>query len=149
MRLRFFPCKGIQDSLGFLIPRRGFRIPSTGFQSLSVEFGIPIVSRIPDSTRKSFPDDPEPGIRIPYIWQFVVQFSTSLDNKQGQMTNVLPGSVNIKFSFLYSNLIDNFIIYETSSTIYDLGKIYVIYNVLIIQSPRRKKYVYKLLVGYD
>ena len=64
------------------------------------------------------------------------------------MTNVLPGSVNIKFSFLYSNLIDNFIIYETSSTIYDLGKIYVIY-VLIIQSPRRKKYVYKLLVGYD
>ena len=64
------------------------------------------------------------------------------------MTNVLPGSANIKFSFLYSNLIDNFIIYETSSTIYDLGKIYVIY-VLIIQSPRRKKYVYKLLVGYD
>ena len=65
------------------------------------------------------------------------------------MTDVLPGSVNIKFSFLYSNLIDNFIIYETSSTIYDLGKIYVIYNVLIIQSPRRKKYVYKLLIGYD
>ena len=31
----------------------------TGFQSLSVEFGIPIVSRIPDSTRKSFPDNPE------------------------------------------------------------------------------------------
>ena len=29
--------KGIQDSLGFWIPRRGFQIPGTGFQSLSVE----------------------------------------------------------------------------------------------------------------
>ena len=45
------PCKGIQDSLGFCIPRRGFRIPGTGFQSLSAELGfwIPIVSMIPDS----------------------------------------------------------------------------------------------------
>ena len=68
----FPPCKGIQDSLGFRIPRRGFRIPSTGFQCLSVEFGTPIVSRIPDSTRKSFPDNQESGIRIPYKWQFVV-----------------------------------------------------------------------------
>ena len=49
--------KGIQDSLGFWIPRRGFRIPGTGFQSLSVELGfwIPIVSGIPDSL-SSFPD---------------------------------------------------------------------------------------------
>ena len=29
--------KGIQDSLGFWIPRRGVRIPGTAFQSLSVE----------------------------------------------------------------------------------------------------------------
>ena len=45
------PCKGIQDSLGFWISRRGFRIPVTGFQYLSVELGswIPIVSGIPDS----------------------------------------------------------------------------------------------------
>ena len=28
------PCKGIQDSLGFWIPRRGFRIQSTGFRIL-------------------------------------------------------------------------------------------------------------------
>ena len=44
----FTPCKGIQDSLGFCIPRRGFRIPATGFQFLSVELGswIPIVSGI-------------------------------------------------------------------------------------------------------
>ena len=28
-------CKGIQDSLGFWIPRRGFRIPGTGFQTVS------------------------------------------------------------------------------------------------------------------
>ena len=43
--------KGIQDSLGFCIPRRGFLIPGTGFQSFSVELGfwIPIVSGIPNS----------------------------------------------------------------------------------------------------
>ena len=29
----FDPYKGIQDSLGFWIPRGGFRIPGTGFQS--------------------------------------------------------------------------------------------------------------------
>ena len=48
----FTPCKGIiQHSLGFWIPRRGFRIPDTGFQYLSVELGfrIPFVSGIPDS----------------------------------------------------------------------------------------------------
>ena len=40
-----------QDSPGFWIPRRGFRIRGTGFQYLSVELGfwIPIVSGIPDS----------------------------------------------------------------------------------------------------
>ena len=45
------PCKGIKDSLGFWIPRPGFRIPGTGFPSLLVKFGfwIPIFSRIPDS----------------------------------------------------------------------------------------------------
>ena len=68
----FAPCKEIQDSVGFWIPRCRFRIPSTGFRTSSVEFGfqIPIVngirdpsSRIPDSkasdfgtSRKSFPD---------------------------------------------------------------------------------------------
>ena len=47
----FTSCEGIQDRLGFWIPRRGFQIPGTGFQSLSVELGfwIPIVSGIPDS----------------------------------------------------------------------------------------------------
>ena len=45
------PRKEIQDSLGFWTPRRGFRIPGTGFQYLSVDIGIwiPIVSGIPDS----------------------------------------------------------------------------------------------------
>ena len=45
------PCKGIEDSLGFWIPRRGFPISGSWFQSLSVELGfwIPILSRIPDS----------------------------------------------------------------------------------------------------
>ena len=43
--------RGIQDSLGLWIPRRGFRIPGTWSQSLSVKAGfwIQIVSRIPDS----------------------------------------------------------------------------------------------------
>ena len=48
----FTPCKGIiQHSLGLCIPRCGFRIPGTGFQSLSRELGfwIPIVIGIPDS----------------------------------------------------------------------------------------------------
>ena len=48
--LRVAPCKGIKDTLGFWIPRRGFRIPGTGFRSLSVELGlwISIVSGSPD-----------------------------------------------------------------------------------------------------
>ena len=43
--------KRIQDSLGFWIPHRGFQIPGTGFQSLSVELGfvVPIFAGIPDS----------------------------------------------------------------------------------------------------
>ena len=36
----FAQCKGIQDSLGFWIPRRGFRILGTGLQSLSMELGF-------------------------------------------------------------------------------------------------------------
>ena len=45
------PCKEVQDGFGLWIPRRGFRIPGTGFQSLSLELGfwILIVSRIPNS----------------------------------------------------------------------------------------------------
>ena len=61
----FAPRKGIQDSLGFWIPRRGFRIPGTGFQSLSAELGIwiPIVSGIPDSL-SCMPEFQSPGLRI-------------------------------------------------------------------------------------
>ena len=66
------PYKGIQDSLGFWIPRRVFRILGTGFQYLSVKLGFWILivraipdslsgipdsqPRIPDSTFKFFPD---------------------------------------------------------------------------------------------
>ena len=41
---------GIQDSLGFWIPRRRLRIPGTRFQPLSAELGfwIPVASEIPD-----------------------------------------------------------------------------------------------------
>ena len=35
------PCKGIQDSLGFWMSRRRFRIPGTGSQPLSVDSGLP------------------------------------------------------------------------------------------------------------
>ena len=57
-------CEVIQDSLGFWIPWHGFRIPGTGFQSLSVKlgfwipwaaFGIPN-PRIPEFTSKSSTD---------------------------------------------------------------------------------------------
>ena len=39
------PCKGIQHSLGFYIPRLGFPIPGTGFKTLSGELGfwIPVL----------------------------------------------------------------------------------------------------------
>ena len=36
----FYPCEGIQDSLGLWIPQSGFQIPGTQFQSLSVELGL-------------------------------------------------------------------------------------------------------------
>ena len=75
------PCKGIQDSLGFWIPHRGFRIPGTGLQSLSVELGIwiPIVRGISDSL-SCIPDSKaqdcgfssiilrDSGIPIPLHW---------------------------------------------------------------------------------
>ena len=61
------PCKGIQDLLGIWIPRRGFRIPDTGFQFFSFElrFLIPIVIGIPDSTSNNFPDS-----GFPYMWRY-------------------------------------------------------------------------------
>ena len=43
----FAPCKGIQDILGFWIPRCGFRIPGTGFR-------IP-AQWIPDSKKRWIP----------------------------------------------------------------------------------------------
>ena len=47
-------CKGIQDSLGFWIPRLGFRIPGTVFSPVFV-FRIPKL-RISDCTCKIIPD---------------------------------------------------------------------------------------------
>ena len=38
MRLDFAPRKEIKDSLGFWIPRHGFRIPGTGFHSFQCNF---------------------------------------------------------------------------------------------------------------
>ena len=96
------PCKGIQDTLGFWIPRRGLRIPITGFQIFFSRTWIPDsncqwdsgflhlysgfqgpgfripqakISKIPDSKCKNFPDS---GIRIPLhrpidgLWLFIV-----------------------------------------------------------------------------
>ena len=55
--------EGIQDSLGLWIPRRGFRIPITGFHIFFRISPIPIVSSIrdfyscfSDSTSKTFED---------------------------------------------------------------------------------------------
>ena len=46
------PCKVIQDSLGFWIPRCGFQIPGTRFlifESVKLGFRLPILSGILDS----------------------------------------------------------------------------------------------------
>ena len=63
---RFAPCKAIQDSLEFRIPRRGFRVPGTEFwiayQWQTMAKGIPnslswitdTKPRIPDSASKNF-----------------------------------------------------------------------------------------------
>ena len=58
----FAPCEGIKGSLGFWTPRRGFRIPGTGFQIFFSGTWIPVVSGIPDSkaqdsgfNRQTFP----------------------------------------------------------------------------------------------
>ena len=68
-RLCLAPCKEIQDSLGFWIPRFGFRASDSGFPVLlssisqwNVGFWNPIVSGITDSTRKNLSDS---GIWIP------------------------------------------------------------------------------------
>ena len=45
MKGKFLPRKEIQDSFGFWIPSHGFRIPGTGFQSLSVELGFSLNSK--------------------------------------------------------------------------------------------------------
>lgn len=72
------PCKEIWDSLGFWIPRRGFRIQITGFSIFTqwildsgfristVVFQIPR-PRIPDFARKNFLEFPHMG-RFFYIF---------------------------------------------------------------------------------
>jgi len=53
------PCKGNQDSLGFLIPRRGIldSTPGTGFQMFVSGTWIPdSLSCIPDLSSKNFLD---------------------------------------------------------------------------------------------
>ena len=56
----FTACQGIKGSLGFWIPRRGFRIPVTRFQSVSVELGPGfwiLQANVPDSgfLKEKFP----------------------------------------------------------------------------------------------
>ena len=62
----FTACKGIQDSLGFWIPRLGLRIPGTRFQSLSVVSGA--WPRSPDSTSKNFPGSGFLNEKFPGFW---------------------------------------------------------------------------------
>ena len=94
--MRITPCEGIQDSLGFWIPRLGFRIPGTGFLNLCqwnldsgfqwlVGFRIPSTvfwipkPRIADSTGKKFA-----GLRIPRQTFFMVSLSTLIFLKSGR-----------------------------------------------------------------
>ena len=72
-------CKGIHDSLVIWMPCRGFRIPATWFQSLSVELGfwIPILSWIPDSL-SCIPE------RISEFRILQAKFSQGQDSKSGR-----------------------------------------------------------------
>ena len=71
---------------GFWTPSRGFRIPGTGFQSLSVELGfwISIVRGIPDSLSELYSGFQNPGFQIPlpdmgrYTVWILINFVTQL-----------------------------------------------------------------------
>ena len=79
----FASCNGIQDSLGFWIPCRGFRISATGFQSLVgfqiflAVFWIP-KPRIPDSTAK-ISRFPESGF-LYMDWDIIVDATSGTYN---------------------------------------------------------------------
>ena len=108
--------EGIQDSLGFWIPRPGFRIPGTGL-SLSVEVAfrlptVPIVSDIPDSLscildyktpNSGFHEQEFPGYRIPqakisliqesgfpYIWAMKFQTPFAILARNSSTVLLLP-----------------------------------------------------------
>ena len=79
--------KGIQDKLGFWIPRHEFRIPGTGFQSLvdSEFFRVWDVFRIgkpkiPNSTSKNFPDSVRNPISL--IWADLQHNKFSLTERE-------------------------------------------------------------------
>jgi len=59
--------EGVQDSLGFWIPRRGFRIPGTGFPFLPMEVGfrIVIVSAGDSEFIERYSGFQNPGFQIP------------------------------------------------------------------------------------
>ena len=71
LHMLFALCTGIQDRLGFWIPRGAFQIPGTGFQSLFFGTWIPIVSCIQDSlsyipdSLSCIPDSKTKVMRIP------------------------------------------------------------------------------------
>ena len=94
----FATCKRIQDSLGFRTPRRGFRIPSTGFWilcqgnldprfQLLVGFWIPYAGfrfpepRIPDFTSKSLQIPDSSSKKVSRFPSYTVQNASENDRK--------------------------------------------------------------------
>ena len=91
----FAPCKGIQHSPRFWIPRRGFHRDSrySGFQSFSVDFvfWISIFSGIPDSFSCMYSEFHNSGFQklgLPYMWRFVKHFSMFLSSHLRQSQNM-------------------------------------------------------------
>ena len=113
------PCKGIQDSLRFWIPHRGFRIPGTEFQYLSVELGfwIPVVTGIPNSLSCNSGFQ-RTGFRMPQT-----KFSRILDS----VSKNLPDSLT---STALHNLFRMFLPYSSNK------------NILRCQNPRNESVLY-------
>ena len=119
----FATSKEIQDSTGFWIPHRGFRILGTGFQSLSVELGfwIPIVSGIPDSLSRipdskaqdsGFHEQKFPGFRNPKaknsrISEFGFPYMTRKQLVGREKFETVANSASFRWCYMYFFLLNS------------------------------------------
>ena len=120
----FTACKGFQNSLGFWIPRLGFRIPGTRFQSLSVELGPGVrirqakISRIHDSWRKNSLDSGISG--LPQIGRIIKGWSYDFSRLICYHTQLLLPWQPFTYSLWFKrhNLKYDFITYKTVGSLF-------------------------------